>query len=443
MFKKNLIKVVALLMLGLSLAITPISSFIGYCEETTTQATTNTNISTNKETNKTSKEEPKVIYHTDTVKNADNPCQVTVTFTIPEGFGLSAYVQFMNNKGDTYQITSSEENGYSDRAYVPYGEYIVVDSGIMGDNVGNYSFDITNDRFVLSESNVLTSIQAKMSNYAEVAEQIANANGTTTVKPEDETPISDDTLFKTAIEYIKLDSTGNYLFDNVCSNKNFKCQVTGNPVVNEDILLTVNKAGIIGEAKASVSLDGGQTSIGDITLKSSTSISSLGVTFVFKTEVDTNEFKIGDTISTKVIETYKLTTNNYRSNIVATGYSETKASYKFVMMSTGGRGVAKCKIIKNEIESDYKLVTIPEDGVLEYDGYTFYFSDSEFKKNGEYIINTEDNHSKTSYVPLYVICVLLGVALLSGYVFLMTKKEKKKDYRINVWKDRQASDKYE
>ena len=34
------------------------------------------------------------------------------------------------------------------------------------------------------------------------------------------------------------------------------------------------------------------------------------------------------------------------------------------------------------------------------------------------------------------------ISLLGGYVFLMTKKEKKKDYRINVWKDRQESDKY-
>lgn len=422
MFKKSIIK--AAVLIGLML---PLNSFTGYCEETA----------------KATAEEPKIIYHTDTVKNTDNPCQVTATFTIPEGFGLSAYVQFMNSKGDTYQITSNEENGYSDRAYVPYGQYIVVDSGIVGDNVGNYSFNITGDSFMLSESNVLTTIQAKMSNYAEIAEQIANKNGKTTVKPEESIDISEDTFYKTAIEYIKLDNNGAYFFDNECSNKKFKCQVTGNPVVNEDILLTVVKSGIIGEAKASVSLDGGKTSIGDITLRSSTSVSVLGVTFMFKTDVDTNEFEVGDTISTKVIETYKLSANNVQANIIATGYSKEKISYRFLMMSTGGRGIAKCKIIKNENETAAKLITIPENGKFEYDGFTFYFSDSEFKKNNEYTFNVEDNHSETSYTPLYIICALLGVTLLGGYVFLMTKKEKKKDYRINVWKDRQESDKYE
>ena len=63
--------------------------------------------------------------NTDTHKSDETPCQVTSAFYIPSGFHLNAYMDIMQDDGTVYRILTTDDNGYSDFAFVKPGHYLI------------------------------------------------------------------------------------------------------------------------------------------------------------------------------------------------------------------------------------------------------------------------------------------------------------------------------
>ena len=63
-------------------------------------------------------DEVETVMSYDTSKTDETPNQIEGVCQIPEGFGLNAYIELVDDQGMHYYICVSQENGYADRAYV-------------------------------------------------------------------------------------------------------------------------------------------------------------------------------------------------------------------------------------------------------------------------------------------------------------------------------------
>mgnify|MGYP007069951325 CR=1 FL=1 len=70
------------------------------------------------------------IEHSETERNEETSCQVTLITECPAGFGLNSYVVLSDSDGQMYRISLSEENGYRDRIYVKAGEYHLIEAKV-------------------------------------------------------------------------------------------------------------------------------------------------------------------------------------------------------------------------------------------------------------------------------------------------------------------------
>ena len=73
---------------------------------------------------------------------------IVVTAIVPENFGQSVYAQVKNlDVNVTYNLPLYSINGYSDRCYVPAGNYAFQMVAAYGDNANHYSFDFPENQF--------------------------------------------------------------------------------------------------------------------------------------------------------------------------------------------------------------------------------------------------------------------------------------------------------
>ncbi len=76
----------------------------------------------------------------------ENNCQLTISARMPDGFDANIYVQLKNySTGRVYQYTLYEVNGFSQRGYVPEGEYRMLECGVYGDTNGVFPFILVDD----------------------------------------------------------------------------------------------------------------------------------------------------------------------------------------------------------------------------------------------------------------------------------------------------------
>ena len=396
------------------------------------------------------------ILNADTQKTDNTPCQVTAKFNIPAGFHLNAYMDIMHDDGTTYRILTTDDNGYSDFAFVKEGHYIVLTSGIIDDTASKYSFSMDQNSFMVDEEeNSVVTVTSTINDYDEIAQTIAERNGQQkqeidTVEeanalPESETVVS---YYPTNIEGVMIGNDGNLYYDTVSNSKTCTAQVYGNATGTYDLYFEVIKPGVLGEAEFKISLDGGKTFIGTDISAYDYSFASHGLSIDFSTENDTDELEIGDTFTASVPETFAVSSsgnsNTKDSYVIVSGHPEKDYYVKITMLSTGKLGIAKYSLsLDNGTTTEY-IDSLPETGEVTYGELTYYFSNTaEYTKDTTYTCQVESNIHEISYVPLYALLVVAAIIAIIVYVWLILQKEKAADYRINAWTDRQDESKYQ
>lgn len=390
------------------------------------------------------------ILNTDTEKSDETPCQVTAKFNIPSGFNLNTYMDIMHDDGTVYRILTTDDNGYSDFAFVKAGHYIVLSYGVINDAANRYNFKIEQDNFTVDAAeNSFMTIKFTIEDYDEIAQTIADRTGEEKQElPEEEEVMADtDVLadrFPTNLEGVTIGTDGVLYYETVSNSKNCVAQVYGNATGTYDLYFEVIKPGVIGEAEFNVSLDGGKTFIGTDISANEYSFASRGLYITFTTEHDTDELEVGDTFTASVPETFAVSSSYYtqKPNVIVSGHPEGDYLVMVTILSTGNRGVAKYSLsLDNGVSTEY-IDTIPEDGVATYGELTYYFSDAEFAKGITYTSKVESNINEVSYFPLYVLGTILGLGCIIGYIWLSMQREKPINYRIRTWEDRQDAEKY-
>lgn len=389
------------------------------------------------------------ILNTDTKKSDETPCQVTAKFTIPSGFNLNTYMDIMHDDGTVYRTLTSDANSYSDFAFVKEGHYIVLAYGVVNDAANRYKFNVEQDDFTVDATeNSVTTIKLMIENYDEIAQIISDRTGEEkqTLPVTEEIPVEDNFMdrFPTNMDGVTIGADGTLYYETVSNSKNCVAQVYGNATGTYDLYFEVIKPGVLGEAEFNISLDGGKTFIGTDISANDYSFASRGLYITFTTENDTDELEVGDTFTASVPETFAVSSSYYtqKPNIIVSGHPENDYLVMVTILSTGNRGVAKYSLsLDNGVSTEY-IDTIPEDGVVTYGELTYYFSDATFSKGVTYSSKVESNITEVSFLPLYIMCGILGVVCIGVYIWLSLQREKPINYRIRVWEDRQDAEKY-
>lgn len=393
--------------------------------------------------------------NTDTHKSDETPCQVTSAFYIPSGFHLNAYMDIMQDDGTVYRILTTDDNGYSDFAFVKPGHYIVLAYGIIDDTAGKYSFTISQEDFTLDTGeNSMVTLSAIIDDYDAIAQTISDRTGNekqdlpaTAQQMQNEMNTANDAeeRFPTNYDGVTIDADGVLYYETISNSKTCTAQVSGNATGDYDLYFEVVKAGVIGEAEFKISLDGGATFVGTDISANDYSFASHGLSIKFTTEKDTDELAVGDTFTAKVPETFKVSSSYFSQepNLIVAGHPMDDYQVIISILSTGKRGVAKYSLsLDNGVSTEY-IDTIPEDGVVKYGELTYYFADAEFAKDATYTCEVKSNDTSVSYVALYILIGVVAVAGIVAYVWLSMQKERASSYRIKSWKDRQDKSKYE
>ena len=384
----------------------------------------------------------------ETSYSAKTPAQITMAFEIPKGFGLNAYGYVLNcDTGVIYYIEATDDNGYSEVCYVPYGEYVITQTGVVGDNIGEYIFTWNTERFTLSEDSSSKTINPLISGYENIEKSINEYNEEvfeekeTVEKPQVEEYIP-ELFFDSGFFNIKSDYNGILQYpceSNASNGAIMTCE--GNACGDYDMVVKVVKQGVFGEAKCNVSLDGGVTMIGESTIDPEVELKGYGLTLKFDLDDDNAEFMVGDQFTAFTSESFNVTGCTKERSIMCLGNPIEKHEYTIKIISSGKRGVAKFSVsVDNKAD---KTDLIPADGIYKYGELTLYFSDGEFARDDSFQISIKPNNKVTDYKPAIIVGSILALGLIGAYIWLMSKKEKKKDYRLNTWKDLQSPEKYQ
>lgn len=384
-------------------------------------------------------DEVETIMSYDTSKTEETPNQIEGVCQIPDGFGLNAYIELADEEGLHYYICVSQENGYSDRAYVKNGTYSLVSAGVFGDNTGGYTFDTVQgeEKFTLDgDSNSFYCVKVKISNYDEIQATIdANKGEETTIAKE---------YGKTGLDGVTIDSTGKLFYETTADSNKGSLEVYGNAISDYDLYVKIIEAGVVGEARFQLSLDGGQTFIGDDTTTDEFDLGSYGIKMRFKTDVDTDELEVGDTFTCHVPATsFVSQLNPFESNVVVAGVPENDYQMMIDILSSEGLGKAKFSLSLDNGKTQTVTDTIPESGIYKVNELTVYFYTADiFTKGDQYLSSVESHIEKSSYTGLIVIAVVVIVLFIGFIVFLLMHAEKKTDYVIRVWHECQESEAY-
>ena len=102
-----------------------------------------------------------------TAKSETSPNQINFTLDVPENFGLNGFALVMNKEtGIHYNFALYSDIGYTERCFVPDGDYTVTDVAVYEDTIGLYSFAIPED-FTLTKGSVID-LSARLTNYEDI-----------------------------------------------------------------------------------------------------------------------------------------------------------------------------------------------------------------------------------------------------------------------------------
>ena len=298
------------------------------------------------------------VEHTDTKRTEESNCQVTVVTECPKGFGLNTYVVISDSDGVMYRISLSEENGYRDQIFLASGEYSVVESKVFEDNTGRYPLEQKKgDKTFQVEEGETVELGFRLMNYDEIASQI-ESKGKEDV--EEKEPISED-RYLTAISGVEMNGVGELFYSVDTTGSGIgDLVICGNAKGDYDVVIEIIKSGVIGEARFSLSLDGGESIIGDDVTAEKFLLKEYGLTLFFSTDSDTDELQKGDVFRASVPETFAVDTSRYDgANVVIAGHPKAEHMVEVTILSSGGRGEAKFTVSMDGGNSIAFTDTIP------------------------------------------------------------------------------------
>lgn len=386
-----------------------------------------------------------IVENYDTTKSPETSCFLSVETICPKGFGLNTYVMLMDEQGSTYRISISSENWYVGQIYLAPGNYQVTEVSVFDDYKQEYPFIITESEFTLSE-NENKSISFTMRDYEKIEKEIAEKTGDVQNDKQNMT-FSDTQLYETGLEGVSMQGTGilYYAVEHIGTGAG-TMEASGYATGNYDVVVKIVKSGVMGESVFQISLDGGNSFIGQDIVAESSVIGNAGFTLYFKVEQDTMEFVEGDEYHVKVPETFSVVASKASTaNLIVTGHPLEEHDFVVTILSSGGLGKSRFTVESTKGTAINVTDVIPENGVYELDDdMSLVFSDSTAYERGlTYSITVESNDDTVNYTPLYV---LLGIVATGGAAFLSimgSKKEKDSEYRIRKYQWRKEEKEYE
>lgn len=386
----------------------------------------------------------------ETTYRVTTPARVTAEILVPQGFGQSCYIILMDENGVNYRMSCTENNEYRTTMYLSEGKYFVDYVGVYGDNISQFSFDFVPEEVIEVKSEKENVLTYQLSDYVKIEEQIQeneNRLKEMGIDIDKKQQTQDIMFFPSGIDGILIDGNGKTYYEVTHSGStNTKCIVTGNAIADADVLMRVTKSGVLGEAVIELSKDGGKTFDTSAIITDTLYIGSLGVSISFTMENDTEQFMIGDSFSFKVRENFSVMYYSSMDSGYITVFGHPKENHKLLirMLSSGGRGNSRFTVSYDLGNSIAIQDIVPKNGKYDLDdNITIIFSDHDFAKDLEFMVDIVSNDTTVNLIPAYIICVILAVLVTVAYVYLIRKKENADEYRINVYKSMQEEHNYE
>lgn len=386
-----------------------------------------------------------IVENHDTVKSAETSCFLSVETICPKGFGLNTYVMLMDEQGNTYRVSISSENWYVGQIYLAAGTYQVTEVSVFNDYKQEYPFIVTDREFTLSENENRT-ISFIMRDYEKLEKEIADRTDNEQNDMKDVT-FSDSQLYKTGLDNVLMQGTGTLYY--TVEHKGIGAgtmEVSGHATGNYDVVVRIVKSGVLGEAVFQISLDGGNTFIGQDVVSDSSIIGDAGITLYFKTEQDTVEFVQGDEYHVKVPETFPtIASKATTANLIVTGHPLEEHEFIVTVLSSGGLGNSRFTVESTKGTTINVTDVIPVNGIYELeDDMTLIFSDSVAYERGlTYSVTIDSNDDSINYTPIYI---LFGILITGGTVAIFamgSKKESDKEYCIRKYQWHKEEQEYD
>lgn len=394
-----------------------------------------------------------IIYHTDMInKTAECPGQISADFEIPDKFALNTYVRFQGeNDNKIYQITASEDNGYSDFGFFPFQKYTVLECGVVDDNTNKYPCSIANGTtFEINDDETAYVIKITMDNYDEIKNTIEERENTedtdnTKLSNTEQTLqdfINNEEIFKTGLDKVYTNTDGTLYYDFDSTSKNGHLYATGNCIQDFDIIIKIISDGVLGEAQYSVSIDGGNTFNNPSYTGSKVTLGATKMILYFALD-EGKEFKKDETFKTHFYKSTKVTqSENIQANIVVAGTPTKNQDLTISFLTDGGRGKGKFQIINEKKANEKVIDTIPKNGIYNYDTVTIYFNDEDYSTKQTMAFSLKNTNKKTPIIPFIIIGVGILITIMIFFKKLTKGKTNLNDYKLHVYNDRQSSDKY-
>ena len=208
-------------------------------------------------------------------------------------------------------------------------------------------------------------------------------------------------------------------------------EAEGNAHGEYDVVVSVTKGGVLGEARAAISIDGGSSWVGETVLKEDVSIRGLGVELHFIAAEDSDELVEGERYAFRAPESFVCISDHPdEARMAVYGHPEEKARPVISILSSGGRGESKFSLALVEGAEPVAVEVVPEDGIFQYGELTYYFSDSEFQKGYTFRATVVPNEEKVKAGPFIIIGIILFGAAAAGFLVLWARREKEEVYVV-------------
>lgn len=208
-------------------------------------------------------------------------------------------------------------------------------------------------------------------------------------------------------------------------------EAEGNAHGEYDVVVSVTKGGMLGEARAAISIDGGSSWVGETVLKEDVSIRGLGVELHFIAAEDSDELVEGERYAFRAPESFVCISDHPdEARMAVYGHPTEKARPVVTILSSGRRGESKFSLALQEGMEPMAVEVVPEDGIFQYGELTYYFSDSEFQKGYTFRATVVPNEEKVKAGPFIIIGIILFGAAAAGFLVLWARREREDAYVV-------------
>ena len=252
-----------------------------------------------------------------------------------------------------------------------------------------------------------------------------------------EAVIFSEKLYDTGLCGVTMSGSGvlNYEVEHIGTGSGVM-ECMGHATGDYEVVVKIIKSGVIGEAQFQISLDGGESYIGQDVVADSSKVVYAGLTLFFQTDRDTTEFVEGDEYRVSVPETFPVTASKTcAANVIVKGHPLEDHDLTVTILSSGGLGNSRFTVASTKGTEISITDVIPESGVYEIDdGLSLVFSDSDaYEKGLTYTATVKSNDDSVNDLPLYIMAGMIVANIAGLFAVLSAKKEKDSEYHIRKY----------